>query len=96
LEEEVPLSFTNKTVSNITSATRICVKLLWHVFFVCYRNKKQQKFTGTKATHKRLVKLILGVYFINVLQAAFSSADPESAKKTDHLTVFLRFWDLGV
>jgi len=28
--------------------------------------------------------------------AFFASADPESTKKTGNLTVFLRFWDLGV
>jgi len=35
-----------------------------------------------------------GVNFINVLQAAFTSADLKSPKKADNLTVFLRFWDL--
>jgi len=30
----------------------------------------------------------MGVNFINSLQAAFESADPESAKKTDNFTVF--------
>jgi hypothetical protein len=40
------------------------------------------------------VKLTTGVNFINVLQAAFTHPDPESAKETDNLTVFLRFWDL--
>ena len=29
-----------------------------------------------------------GVHFINVLRAAFSPADPESAKKTDNFPVF--------
>jgi len=29
-----------------------------------------------------------GVNFINVLIAAYTRADPESAKKTDNLTVF--------
>ncbi len=37
-----------------------------------------------------------GVIFINVLQAAFTSTDPKSAKKTDNLTVFLGFRDLRV
>ncbi len=35
-----------------------------------------------------LMKLTPGVNFINILRAAFLSADPESAKKTDNLTVF--------
>jgi len=35
-----------------------------------------------------------GVNFIDVLRAAFTCADPKSAKNTDNLTVFLRFWDL--
>jgi len=34
-----------------------------------------------------------GVSFINGLCAAFTLADPKSAK-TDSLTVFLHFWDL--
>jgi len=29
-----------------------------------------------------------GINFINILQAAFASTDPESIKKTDNLTVF--------
>jgi len=37
---------------------------------------------------KMLVKSTPGVYFINVLWAAFACPDPESAKKTDNLTVF--------
>jgi hypothetical protein len=37
-----------------------------------------------------------GFYFINVQHAAFVGADPESAKKTDNLTDYLRFRDLGV
>jgi len=34
------------------------------------------------------MKLSPGVNCINVLQAAFTHADPESAKKIDNLTVF--------
>ncbi len=33
-------------------------------------------------------KFLSGVNFINILQAAFTNADPESTKKTDTLTVF--------
>jgi len=33
------------------------------------------------------MKLTPGVNFINVQQAAFTIADPKSAKKTDNLTV---------
>jgi hypothetical protein len=45
--------------------------------------------TRIKALHKTLMKLTPGVNFINVLQAALTHADPESAKKkTDNLTVF--------
>jgi len=29
-----------------------------------------------------------GVYFINILRAAFTNTDPENAKKTDNFTVF--------
>ncbi len=39
---------------------------------------------------------VSGVNFINILQAAFVLADPESAKKTDYLTAFLHFWYLRV
>jgi hypothetical protein len=40
-----------------------------------------QKNIGAKAVHKMLMKLTaVGVNFINILQAAFSHADPESAK----------------
>ncbi len=35
-----------------------------------------------------LMKLTLGVNFINVLQAAFTLVDPKSRKKPDNLTVF--------
>ncbi len=35
-----------------------------------------------------------GVNFINVLRAAFTPANPECAKKTNNLTIFLRFSDL--
>ncbi len=45
---------------------------------------------------KRLVKLTPGVNFVNILNAAFTQADPNSAKKTDGLTVFLRLWDMYV
>jgi len=57
------------------------------------------EFFGTrilaqKAARKMLMKLTAVVNFINVLRAAFVLADPESAKKTDNLIVFLCFWDL--
>ncbi len=39
--------------------------------------------------HKRQGKHLSGVNFINILIAAFGCADPESAKKTDNLPVFL-------
>ncbi len=32
--------------------------------------------------------------FTKILCSGFRRADPKSAKKTDSLTVFLRFWDL--
>jgi hypothetical protein len=32
-------------------------------------------------------------HIINEQQAAFAHEDPKSAKKTDNLAVFLRFWD---
>jgi hypothetical protein len=36
-----------------------------------------------------------GDNLINIQQAAFAHPDPESAKKTENLTVFfLHFWDL--
>ena len=37
---------------------------------------------------KMLVKLTPGVDSVNILCAAFTQADPKSAKKTDSLTVF--------
>ncbi len=37
---------------------------------------------------------LTGVDFINALLAAFAFEDPKSAKKSDNLTVFLRFQDL--
>jgi len=36
--------------------------------------------TLPKAAHKTLVKLATGVNFINILQAAFTHADPKSKK----------------
>jgi len=47
-----------------------------------------QKEIGTKAAHKKLVKLATGVNFTNVLQADFRRADPKSAKKTVKLSSF--------
>jgi len=47
-----------------------------------------------KAVRKMLVKLIPDANFINILGAAFTHQDPISVKKTDKLTVFLRFWNL--
>ena len=35
-----------------------------------------------------------GVNFNSILRAAFTHADPKSAKKTVKLSSFLRFWDL--
>ncbi len=43
-----------------------------------------------------LFPVSLGVNFINVLQAVFTKADPERAKETIKLSVFLWFWYLGV
>ena len=34
------------------------------------------------------------VKFTNILRAAFTHADPKSAKKSVKLSSFLRFWDL--
>ncbi len=42
----------------------------------------------SKAPQGRLRKRNLKVNFINILRAAYMCADPESAKKTDNLTVF--------
>jgi len=36
-----------------------------------------------------------GVDFINILQAAFTFADPKSAKKTGNLMVFFARWGSG-
>ena len=38
--------------------------------------------------------LFSGVNFTNILRAAFTHADPKSAKKTVKLSSFLCFWDL--
>jgi len=43
-----------------------------------------------------LVKLTPGVNFTKVIQVAFTKEDPKSTKNIDHLTIFLRFWDLWV
>jgi hypothetical protein len=40
------------------------------------------------------MKLTPGVDFTNVLRAAFALKDPNSTKKL--MTVFLRFWNLGM
>ena len=47
------------------------------------------KEIGAKAACKMLVKLTPGVNFTNVLQAAFTSADPKSTKKTVKLSSFI-------
>jgi hypothetical protein len=49
---------------------------------------------GVHVSRKSLKTSRPGVNFINILGAAFASADPEIAKKTDNLTVFLCFRDL--
>jgi len=33
----------------------------------------------------------IGIYFINILRAAFAHPDPKSVKKTDDLTAFLAY-----
>jgi len=43
---------------------------------------------------KNIYNLTSLVNFINILLADFTCADPESAKETVKLSVFLRFWDL--
>ncbi len=45
-----------------------------------------QKNIGTIAGHEMLMKLTAGVNFINVLWAAFTCADPESAKRAVKLS----------
>jgi len=57
----------------------------------CYKRKRR---SYEKFVLLMLMKLTVGVNFANVLRAAFTLADPESAKKTDNLIVFLRNWDL--
>jgi len=47
-----------------------------------------------KAAHRTLMKLTPGVNFTNILGAAYTLADPKSAKNTNGLIVFLRFCDL--
>jgi len=42
-----------------------------------------------------LVKLTLGVDFTNILRTAFTFEDPNSAKKTDRLTVYFVLWVSG-
>ena len=41
-----------------------------------------------------ILYLVRWVNFTNILQAAFTHADPNSAKKTVKSRSFLRFWDL--
>jgi len=50
--------------------------------------KNHYKLTGAKTACTMLVKPIAGVYFTNILRAAFMLADPKSGKKTDSFTVF--------
>jgi hypothetical protein len=47
---------------------------------------------------KKSLGLASGVSFTNVLSAAFAYTNPKSAKDTGtgDLTVFLRFWDVGI
>jgi len=52
--------------------------------------------TCIKAASEMLMILTPGVNFINILRAAFTSADPKSARTQSSCQSFLRFWDLGV
>jgi hypothetical protein len=56
------------------------------MFWLCQKNLYE------KFARSMLMKLTPGINFINVLQAAFTRADPESLKKTDNLTVFFLIW----
>jgi len=60
--------------------------------------KKQLSKDNMESNEKFSEKknLIMGVNFANILLAAFTRPDPESAKKTVNLTVFLRFRDPSV
>ncbi len=55
---------------------------------------KLKRNSTCNTAQKKLMKLTPGVDFTHVLLQAFMLADPKSAKKTDGLTVFLRFWNL--
>ena len=52
------------------------------------------KETCTVGIAKIAAVLKSGVNFTNILQAAFTPADPKSKKKTVKSSSFLLFWDL--
>jgi len=58
----------------------------------------QRKSTGTKAAHKMLMTLTLGVDFTNMfMRSYYAQADPKSAKKTVKSPLsFFCLWDLCV
>jgi hypothetical protein len=71
-----------------------------HRFQKCKNSVKSLEFftllvsVRVKAVCEMLVKLITGVNFINILQAAFMHTDTESAKDSQVNSIILRFWDL--
>jgi len=62
--------------------------------------KSREKLLGAllykKRPRKTLMKLMAGVNFTNILQAAFSHADPKRKKDTFDLTLFLHFFGLAL
>jgi len=53
-----------------------------------------QPWTNGQAAFLRVISDQGSIDFTNVLQTAFTRADPKSAKKPQVISVFLRFWDL--
>jgi len=56
------------------------------------REKLLKRLSYEKFVRIMLMKLTPGLYFTNILWAAFMCVDPKSAIKTDGLTVFFAFW----
>jgi len=84
------LDFTNILRASLSykSAMQTSFEILFMFVYFCERK------LATKGDCKMLMKSTPGVNFINILQAALTSADTKNTKKKDSLTVFLGFWDL--
>jgi hypothetical protein len=66
-----------------------------YMYVTCTWKKLPKRLSYEKCTHIKLMKLTAGVNFININAQILHVQIPKALKDTDHVTVFLHFWDLA-